>query len=87
MLRVDFKQSQYGRIILPFTLLRRLESVLEFTKAAMLAAAQEHQAKPNGGLKDPGRFAPGITGKPRVRGWLPPVGVSVANEATQTEAV
>jgi type I restriction enzyme M protein len=28
LLRGDFKQSQYGRIILPFTLLRRLEGVL-----------------------------------------------------------
>ncbi len=32
LLRGDFKQSQYGRIILPFTLLRRLECVLEATK-------------------------------------------------------
>ena len=32
LLRGDFKQSQYGRIILPFTLLRRLECVLEPTK-------------------------------------------------------
>jgi type I restriction enzyme M protein len=29
LLRGDFKQSEYGRIILPFTLLRRLECVLE----------------------------------------------------------
>ncbi|MEM7491006.1 MAG: type I restriction-modification system subunit M N-terminal domain-containing protein, partial [Pseudomonadota bacterium] len=29
LLRGDFKQSQYGRIIQPFTLLRRLECVLE----------------------------------------------------------
>ena len=29
LLRGDFKQSQYGRIILPFTLLRQLEGVLE----------------------------------------------------------
>nr|WP_084153527.1 type I restriction-modification system subunit M N-terminal domain-containing protein [Rheinheimera baltica] len=29
LLRGDFKQSQYGRIILSFTLLRRLECVLE----------------------------------------------------------
>lgn len=36
LLRGDFKQSQYGRIILPFTLLRRLECVLEPTKAAVL---------------------------------------------------
>jgi len=37
LLRGDFKQSQYGRIILPFTLLRRLECVLEASKAAVLA--------------------------------------------------
>lgn len=37
LLRGDFKQSQYGRIILPFTLLRRLECVLEQSKAAVLA--------------------------------------------------
>ena len=36
LLRGDFKQSQYGRIILPFTLLRRLECVLEATKPAVL---------------------------------------------------
>ena len=36
LLRGDFKQSQYGRIILPFTLLRRLEGVLEDGKAAVL---------------------------------------------------
>lgn len=32
LLRGDFKQSQYGRIILPFTLLRRLECVLKQRK-------------------------------------------------------
>lgn len=37
LLRGDFKQSQYGRMILPFTLLRRLECVLAPTKAAVLA--------------------------------------------------
>lgn len=36
LLRGDFKQSQYGRIILPFTLLRRLECVLEISKADVL---------------------------------------------------
>lgn len=29
LLRGDFRQSQYGRIILPFTLLRRLEASKE----------------------------------------------------------
>ncbi|ELB2820885.1 TPA: type I restriction-modification system subunit M [Vibrio alginolyticus] len=36
LLRGDFKQSQYGRVILPFTLLRRLECVLEPSKDAVL---------------------------------------------------
>ncbi len=36
LLRGDFKQSQYGRIILPFTLLRRMECVLEPTKVSAL---------------------------------------------------
>lgn len=36
LLRGDFKQSQYGRIILPFTLLRRLECVLEKDKPDIL---------------------------------------------------
>ena len=40
LLRGDFKQSQYGRIILPFTLLRRLECVLEETKASVVAESQ-----------------------------------------------
>lgn len=43
LLRGDFKQSQYGRIILPFTLLRRLECVLAPTKDAVLK--QFEQAK------------------------------------------
>jgi len=47
LLRGDFKQSQYGRIILTFTLLRRMECVLERTKANVLAAAQEHKDKPD----------------------------------------
>lgn len=41
LLRGDFKQSQYGRIILPFTLLRRLECVLDATKADVLAQADK----------------------------------------------
>jgi len=37
LLRGDYKQSDYGKIILPFTLLRRLECVLEPTRNAVLA--------------------------------------------------
>jgi type I restriction enzyme M protein len=44
LLRGDFKQSQYGRIILPFTLLRRLEGVLEASKPAVLAEVEKVQA-------------------------------------------
>lgn len=40
LLRGDFRQSQYGRIILPFTLLRRLECVLKDTKGKVLAEAE-----------------------------------------------
>ncbi|HIJ31158.1 MAG TPA: SAM-dependent DNA methyltransferase, partial [Gammaproteobacteria bacterium] len=37
LLRGDFRQSQYGRVILPFTLLRRLECVLEESKESLLS--------------------------------------------------
>lgn len=40
LLRGDFRQSQYGRIILPFTLLRRLEGVLEESKEAVLKESE-----------------------------------------------
>ena len=36
LLRGDYKQADYGRVILPFTVLRRLECVLEPTKAKVL---------------------------------------------------
>lgn len=45
LLRGDFKQSQYGRIILPFTLLRRLECVLEPTRPNVLKEAKVHLNK------------------------------------------
>lgn len=44
LLRGDFKQSQYGRVILPFTLLRRLECVLAPTKEAVLKEYEKHKA-------------------------------------------
>ena len=43
LLRGDFKQSQYGSVILSFTLLRRLECVLADTKDAVLAEYQRVQ--------------------------------------------
>jgi type I restriction enzyme M protein len=47
LLRGDYKQSDYGKIILPFTVLRRLDCVLESTKADVLA---EHEDKLKLGL-------------------------------------
>ena len=47
LLRGDFKQSQYGRIILPFTILRRLECVLEATKSRVLEQNQTLQIMVN----------------------------------------
>lgn len=37
ILRGNFKQSEYGRVILPFTVLRRLDCVLEASKEEVLA--------------------------------------------------
>ena len=42
LLRGDYKAAEYGKVILPFTILRRLDCVLAPTKAAVLA---EHQAQ------------------------------------------
>ena len=40
LLRGDYKQSDYGKVILPFTVLRRLDCVLEPSKEAVLAEKQ-----------------------------------------------
>jgi len=44
LLRGDYKQSEYGRVILPFTVLRRLDCVLEPTKSAVLAEKEKREA-------------------------------------------
>lgn len=43
LLRGDYKQSDYGKVILPFTVLRRLDCVLEPTKAAVLAEFEKRR--------------------------------------------
>ena len=45
ILRGDFKQSEYGKVILPFVVMRRLDCILEPTKTAVLAA---HKSLPKG---------------------------------------
>jgi len=47
LLRGDYKQSEYGRVILPFTVLRRLDCVLAPTKAAVL---KEHAERKKAGV-------------------------------------
>lgn len=47
LLRGDYKQSDYGKVILPFTLLRRMDCVLESTKPAVL---KEYEAKKKLGI-------------------------------------
>lgn len=45
LLRGDYKQSEYGRVILPFTVLRRLDCVLEATKPAVLIELEEKRGQ------------------------------------------
>ncbi len=39
LLRGDFKQSEYGKVILPFVVLRRLDCILDETKQDVLDMA------------------------------------------------
>ena len=47
LLRGDYKQSEYGKVVLPFTILRRLDCVLEESKEKVLA---EFDAKQQAGI-------------------------------------
>ncbi|OQZ07363.1 MAG: restriction endonuclease subunit M [Planctomycetes bacterium UTPLA1] len=47
LLRGNYKQSEYGKVILPFTVLRRLDCVLEATKQAVL---DEFEARKKSGV-------------------------------------
>jgi len=59
LLRGDYKQSEYGRVILPFTVLRRLDGVLAPTKAKVLA---EYRKKTDAGI-NPEPFLLRLVGK------------------------
>jgi type I restriction enzyme M protein len=50
LLRGPYKPHQYGRVILPLTVLRRLDCVLEPTKAKVL---EKHAALKDSKIKDP----------------------------------
>lgn len=60
LLRGDYKQADYGKVILPFTVLRRLDCVLEPTRAAVLA---EFNARDGMGI-DPTPFLRRKSGLP-----------------------
>ncbi|MER6993965.1 class I SAM-dependent DNA methyltransferase [Saccharopolyspora hirsuta] len=45
LLRGDYKQSDYGKVILPFTVLRRLECVLEPTRDKVLETVERFQGQ------------------------------------------
>ncbi len=45
LLRGDYKRADYGKVILPFTLLRRLECVLEPTKAKVLKEYEKRKSE------------------------------------------
>ena len=52
LLRGDYKQSEYGKVMLPLTVLRRLDCVLEPTKAKVLDRAKTLPAKADDAMKD-----------------------------------
>ncbi|MFF1357383.1 N-6 DNA methylase [Streptomyces sp. NPDC058297] len=45
LLRGDYKQSDYGKVILPFTVLRRLECVLEPTRTEVAEIAEKYKGE------------------------------------------
>ena len=59
LLRGDYKQSEYGKVILPLTVLRRLDCVLEPTKAAVL----ERAAKLRGQVENVGPVLEAVAGQ------------------------
>ncbi len=45
LMRGDFKRHEYGQVVLPFTVLRRLDCVLQPTKADVLATEKKFKGK------------------------------------------
>ncbi|GAA1752666.1 class I SAM-dependent DNA methyltransferase [Streptomonospora arabica] len=69
LLRGSYKQSEYGRVVLPFTVLRRLECVLEPHKAAIIEKRDELKKK-------------GIENRERqLLSFVRPLGLSFFNES------
>ena len=60
LLRGDYKQADYGKVILPFTVLRRLDCVLEPTKNQVL---QDYDSRKNSGITDLSPFLLKVSGQ------------------------
>ena len=60
LLRGDYKPAGYGKVILPFTVLRRLDCVLEPTRDQVL---KEYQNRKNFGIKDLSPFLLKVSGQ------------------------
>ena len=61
ILRGDFKQSEYGKVILPFIVLRRLDCLLDASKRDVLEAAR--------GLSDEPRPPQSTSGAAKLSCW------------------
>lgn len=57
LLRGDFKQSEYGKVILPFVVLRRLDCILEATKEQVVQKANSLPAEMDDAARDAVLFA------------------------------
>lgn len=60
LLRGPYKPYEYGKVILPFTVLRRLDCVLEPSKNQVL---QEYESRRNSGIKDLSPFLLKVSGQ------------------------
>lgn len=61
LLRGDFKAHDFGKVILPFTVLRRLDCVLDDTKAAVL---KKNEAAKGGAIQNLDPILNKVTGRP-----------------------
>lgn len=60
LLRGDYKQSEYGKVILPLVVMRRLDCVLEPTKGKVLVRAEKLEAQ---GIKKPDPVLRAVAGQ------------------------
>ncbi len=59
LLRGNYKQSEYGKVVLPLTVIRRLDCVLEPSKTEVLMKAKELEGR---GIKNPDPVLASVAG-------------------------